>query len=72
MLEIPTDQLVQGRQFWRRTSNFFVIFLQFYVYDMRFKAFQLTHNGPADNKLESWGGLALLKRWQTWTYDDPA
>ena len=27
-----------GRQLWRRTGNLLLIFLQFYVYDLRFKA----------------------------------
>ena len=34
VLEIPP---VRGRQLWRRAGNFLLIFLQFYVYDLRFK-----------------------------------
>ena len=37
MLEIPTGPAVRGRQLWRRTGNFLLIFLQFYVNDLRFK-----------------------------------
>ena len=37
VLEIPTGPPVQGRQLWRRTGNFLLIFLQFNVYDLRFK-----------------------------------
>ena len=37
-LEIPTGPPVRGRQLWRRTGNFLLIFLWFYVYDLRFKA----------------------------------
>ena len=49
VLEIPTGPPVQGRQLWRRTGNFF-IFLQFYVYDLRFKA---------------WGPTTFLTEFQT-------
>ena len=42
VLEIPTGPSVRGRQLWRRTGNFLLFFLQFYVYDLRFKAW-----GPA-------------------------
>ena len=35
--EIPTGTLVGGWQLWRRTGNFLLIFLQFCVYDLRFK-----------------------------------
>ena len=42
VLEIPTGQPVRGRQLWRRAGNFLLIFLQFYVYDLRFKAWGLT------------------------------
>ena len=31
MLEIPTGLPVRGRQLWRRTGNFLLILLQFYV-----------------------------------------
>ena len=37
VLEIPTGPPVRGRQLWRRTGNFLLIFLQFNVYDLRFK-----------------------------------
>ena len=37
VLEIPTGPLAQGRQLWRRTGNFLLIFIQFNVYDLRFK-----------------------------------
>ena len=37
VLEIPTGPPVRGRQLWRRTGNFLLIFLWFYVYDLRFK-----------------------------------
>ena len=36
-VEIPTGPPVRGRQLWRRTGNFLLIFLQFNVYDLRFK-----------------------------------
>ena len=34
VLEIPTGPPVRGRQLWRRTGNFLLIFLQFYVYNL--------------------------------------
>ena len=37
VLEIPTGPPVRGQQLWRRTRNFLLIFLQFYVYDLQFK-----------------------------------
>ena len=37
VLEIPTGPPAQGRQLWRRTGNFLLIFIQFNVYDLRFK-----------------------------------
>ena len=37
VLEIPTGPPVRGRQLWRRTGNFLLIFLQLNVYDLRFK-----------------------------------
>ena len=42
VLEIPTGLPVRGRQLWRRTGIFFLIFIQFYVYDLRFKAWGPT------------------------------
>ena len=42
MLEIPTGPPVRGRQLWRRTGNFLLIFLWFYVYDLRFKTWGPT------------------------------
>ena len=42
VLEIPTGPPVRGRQLWRGTWNFLLIFLQFYVYDLRFKAWGPT------------------------------
>ena len=42
VLEIPTGPPVRGRQLWRRTENFLLIFLQFCVYDLRFKAWGPT------------------------------
>ena len=42
VLEIPTGPPVRGRQLWRRTGNFLLIFLWFYVYDLRFKAWGPT------------------------------
>ena len=42
VLEIPTGPSVRGRQLWRRAGNFLLIFLQFYVYDLRFKAWGPT------------------------------
>ena len=50
VLEIPTGPSVRGRQLWRRTGNFLVIFLQFYVYDLKFKA---------------WGPTTFLTEFQT-------
>ena len=50
VLEIPTGPPVRGRQLWRRTGNFLLIFLQFYVYDLRFKA---------------WGPTTFLTEFQT-------
>ena len=37
VLEIPTGPPVRGRQLWRRTGNFLLFFLQFDVYDFKFK-----------------------------------
>ena len=37
VLEIPTGLPVWGRQLWRRTGNFLLIFLQFNVNDLKFK-----------------------------------
>ena len=37
VLEIHTGPPVWGRQLWRRTGNFLLIFLQSNVYDLRFK-----------------------------------
>ena len=42
VLEIPTGPPVRGRQLWRRTGNFSLIFLWFYVYDLRFKTWGPT------------------------------
>ena len=42
VLEIPTGPPVRGRQLWRRTGNFLLNFLWFYVYDLRFKAWGPT------------------------------
>ena len=50
VLEIPTGPPVRGRQLWRRTGNFLLIFLQFYVYDLRSKA---------------WGPTTFLTEFQT-------
>ena len=50
VLEIPTGSPVRGRQLWTRTGNFLLIFLQFYAYDLRFKA---------------WGPTTFLTEFQT-------
>ena len=50
VLAIPTGLLVRGQQLWGRTRNFLLIFLQFYVYDLRFKA---------------WGPTTCLTEFQT-------
>ena len=50
VLEIPTGPPVRGRQLWRRTGNFLLIFLQYYVYDLRFKP---------------WGPITFLTEFQT-------
>ena len=42
VLGIPTGPSVQGRQLWRKNGNFLLIFLQFHVYDLRFKAWGPT------------------------------
>ena len=42
VLEIPTGPPVRGRQLWRGTGNFLLIFLQFYVYNLWFKAWGPT------------------------------
>ena len=42
VLEIPTGPPVRGRQLWGRTGNFLLIFLQFYVYNLWFKAWGPT------------------------------
>ena len=38
VLNIRASLPVRRRQLWRRTENFLLIFLQPYVYDLRFKA----------------------------------
>ena len=50
VLEIPTGPPVRGRQLWMRTGNFMLIFLQFHVYDLWFKA---------------WGPTTFLTEFQT-------
>ena len=42
MFQITASPSAQSRHLWRRTGNFFKTFLQFYVYDLRFKAAGLT------------------------------
>ena len=42
VLEIPAGRPVWGRQLWRRTGKHLLIFLQFYVYDLRSKAWGPT------------------------------
>ena len=50
VLEIPTCPPVWGGQFWRRPGNFLLIFLHFYVDDLRFK---------------TWGPTTFLNEFQT-------
>ena len=50
VLEIPTGPPVRGRQLWRRTGNFMIIFLQFYASVLRFKP---------------WGPTTFLTEFQT-------
>ena len=42
VFQITASPSARSRQLWRRTGNFFQDFLQFYVYDLRFKAGGLT------------------------------
>ena len=42
VFQITASPSARSRQLWRRTGNFFKAFLQFYVYDLRFKAAGLT------------------------------
>ena len=42
VFQITASPSARCRQFWRRTRKFFQDFLQFYVYDLRFKAGGLT------------------------------
>ena len=42
VFQITASQSARSRQLWRRAWNFFKTFLQFYVYDLRFKAAGLT------------------------------
>ena len=42
VFQITASLPARSRQLWRRTRNFFKDFLQFYVYDLRFKAGGLT------------------------------
>ena len=42
VFQITASPSARSRQLWRRTGNFFKTFLQFYVYDLRFKAAGLT------------------------------
>ena len=52
LLANSAGPLVQGRQLRRRAGNFLLIFLQFYVYDLRFK---------------TWGPTTFLTEFQTLT-----
>ena len=42
VFQITASPSARSRQLWKRTGNFFKTFLQFYVYDSRFKAAGLT------------------------------
>ena len=42
VFQITASPSARSRQLWRRTGNFLEDFLQFYVYDLRFKAEGLT------------------------------
>ena len=72
VLEIPTGPPVRGQQLWRRTGNFLLILLQFYDYDLRFKArgpttflteFQtlVGDQGFQGNSLSSWAPEFTIK-----------
>ena len=52
ILETCTSLPVWGRQLWRRTTDFLLIFLRFYVYGLRFKV---------------WGPTTFLTEFQTLT-----
>ena len=60
VLEIPIGPSVWGRQLWRRTGNFLMIFLQFYVYDWRSKPW-----GPTTFYFFDWGSLHHILEWCT-------
>ena len=59
VLEIPTGPPVQGRQLWRRTGKFLLIFLQFYVYDLRSKVWEPTTFLTEFQTLHSFSGRNL-------------
>ena len=53
VFQITASPSARSRQLWRRTGNFLKTFLQFYVYDLRFKAAGLT--------------TFLIEFWTLWT-----
>ena len=65
VLEIPRGPPVQGQQLCRRTRNFLLIFLQFYVYNLRFKAWGPTTFSTEFQTLvlnyHQWSPMTLLK-----------
>ena len=67
VLEIPTSPSVRGRQLWRRTGNILLTFLQFYVYDLRFKPW-----GPTTflSFKHWWGVIAQIRLWLIHAHTD--
>ena len=68
MLEIPKGPPVRGRQLWRRTGNFLLIFLQFNVYDLRFKPWEPAPFAWVSNTA-SYGFISLYVNPPSYSYD---
>ena len=63
VLEIPTGPPVRSRQLWRRTGNFLLIFLQFNVYDLRFKPWGPTTFWLSFQHCILWIHILVCKIW---------
>ena len=77
VFQITASLSTRSRQLWRRTGNFFKTFLQFYVYDLRFKAAGLTtflvefwtlvyiyiHTSQIQNVGQTFNSLTLGRFW---------
>ena len=69
VLEIPTGPPVRGRQLWRRTGNFLLIFLQYDIYDLRFKPWGPTPFWPSFQHCWSYGFISFYVNPPSYSYD---